>query len=152
MSEVIEYRSALQDLLGRPVPSSEWRVWLDDDAVTREAPEGWIHLRSVREVCFALLTGRVIELSLDNDLDNPPGDERVFGTGFQVVDFLEEQHFVHDNPLWPRDGIVFHTANSSGRERMERAFEAMANRAGMEVERTRTPGGKPRYLVTATAA
>ena len=102
MSEEINYRSAVKDFLGRPVPpEGELRIWLDDDPIDREAPEGWIHVRSVREACFALLTGRVVELSLDNDLDNPRESEDVFGTGYQVIDFLEEQQGVVGISLWP---------------------------------------------------
>lgn len=148
MSGELNYRSAIRDFLGRPVPADgELRIWLDDDAVNRQPPAGWTHVRSAREACFALLSGRVVELSLDNDLDNPPDNEDLFGTGFQVVDFLEEQHLVCDNPLWPRDGLVIHSANSSGRERMELALDSLANRGGIEIRRERTPGGKPRYFV-----
>lgn len=149
MNEAINYRAAIKDFLGRPIPlDGELRIWLDDDPDDREAPEGWTHVRSVREVCFALLTGRVVELSLDNDLDNPEGSETTFGTGYQVIDFLEEQQEVAGKSLWPRDGIVLHTANSQGRERMARSFEPLKRNPEFEVTEEKTPGGKPRFLVS----
>ena len=148
MTDELNYRTAIKDFLGRPIPADgELRIWLDDDPVDREAPEGWIHVRSVREACFALLTGRVVELSLDNDLDNPEGWENTFGTGYQVIDFLEEQQEVAGRTLWPRDGIVLHTANSQGRERMARSFEPLKRKADLAVKEERTPGGKPRFTV-----
>jgi len=62
MSETVEqYRSAVTDALGRVIPDEgELRVWLDDDVRNRTAPEGWLHLITAREVCFLLLTGRVV--------------------------------------------------------------------------------------------
>jgi hypothetical protein len=148
MTDEVNYRSAIKDFLGRPIPpEGELRVWLDDDPVDREAPEGWTQVRSVREACFALLTGRVVELSLDNDLNNPDESEHVFGTGYQVIDFLEEQLSVAGNFLWPRDGIVLHTANTQGRGRMVRSFEPLKRNPSLTVKEDRTPGGKPRFIV-----
>ena len=61
--------STLKDALGRAIPDEgPLRVWLDDDLEDRRAPEGWVHLISAREAAWALLTGRVVELSLDHDL------------------------------------------------------------------------------------
>ena len=114
-------------------------MWLDDQLDDRQAPEGWIHLISAREVCFLLLTGRVIELSLDHDLS----DDQRFGKGRQVIDFLEEQQEVHKQSLWPRDGISVHTANAAGREQMADTIRRRAERH-FDVEETR-PGGQPRF-------
>lgn len=78
-TEIPSYRSALRDAQGNPIPlEGELRLWLDDDLVDRRAPEGWAHLRTAREVCLALLTGRVVEMSLDSDLN---GDQE-FGRGY----------------------------------------------------------------------
>ena len=162
--EEIDYRSAIKDFLGRPIPpEGELRIWLDDDPEVREAPEGWTHVRSAREACFALLTGRVVELSLDNDLNNAcvfdedseavieektrNANENLFGSGFEVLDFLEEQHFACDNPLWPRDGIALHTANANARQRMERAIQAVAGREGISYETTRRPEERERHHI-----
>lgn len=147
MSDEATYRSAIKDFVGRPIPpEGDLRVWLDDDPVDREAPEGWVHVRSAREACFLLLSGRVVELSLDNDLNNNE-NENEFGSGFQAIDFLEEQHFVCGNPLWPRDGIAFHTANASAEKRMVRSVEAVGGREGVSYEVVRLDGQRARHLI-----
>lgn len=110
-----QYRSTIQDALGRVIPDNgSLRVWLDDDTVDRAAPEGWIHLISAREVCFLLPSGRVSELSLDSDLS----DDVRFGQGKQVVDFLIETNFNY----WPEDGLSVHSANPAAREQMRLAL------------------------------
>jgi len=165
VNEEIEYRSAIKDFLGRPVPTDgELKVWLDDDPVDRPAPEGWVHVRSAREACFLLLSGRVVELSLDNDLNNAcvqdgdseeeierktrQADENLFGSGFQVLDFLEEQHFASGNPCWPRDGIAIHSANTGAVDRMVRSIKAVARREGVTLEVVRPPAGRrERYVL-----
>jgi len=147
MTDLVNYRSAIKDFLGRPIPpEGELRVWLDDDPVDREAPEGWVHVRSAREACFLLLSGRVVELSLDNDLNNDE-NENEFGSGFQVLDFLEEQHFVCGNPLWPRDGMAFHTANASAEQRMIRSVEAVGRQPGIFYEVVHSEGLRERHLI-----
>jgi hypothetical protein len=137
---VAAYRSAVLDALGRPIPDDDdLRVWLDDDLIDRAAPEGWVHLITAREVCFALLTGRVVELSLDHDLS----DDTRFGRGRQVVDFLEEQQEVHGRSLWPRDGISLHTANPAGRKQMAETIRRRASEH-LEVDES-IEGGQPRF-------
>jgi hypothetical protein len=125
MSEETRYRSAITDAIGRPVYlDNGLKVWLDDDLETRRAPAGWVHVRTAREACFLLRTGLVAELSLDNDLNN--GDHpSEFGSGNEVVDFLEEQHGAEGRPMWPKDGIHLHTANSAARDRMKQAIESL---------------------------
>ncbi|MGA7436097.1 MAG: cyclic-phosphate processing receiver domain-containing protein [Solirubrobacterales bacterium] len=143
MTDIPSYRTAFRDAEGRPFPrEGEIRVFLDDDNEVRLAPEGWIHLRTVREVCMLILQERVIELSLDNDLD---GDVAC-GQGYQVIDFLEELHGVEDRPLWPRDGITIHTANPEGRDTMKRAIKSLPGRLPVEVEEV-SLGSRPKYLV-----
>lgn len=115
-------------------------MWLDDDLVDREAPEGWVHVTTSRAAIALLETGRVVELSLDHDL----GDDRLFGRGIDVPNWLGEQQEIHDRPLWPRDGITLHTANPYGRDAMARAIKADAGRR-FEVIESRTPGAKPRF-------
>src|SRR3954454_15096453 len=106
-TQVPQYRSAAQDALGRVIPDEgDLRVWLDDDLIDGRAPEGWLHLITAREVCFLLLTGRVVELSLDHDLS----DDTRFGKGVHVIDFLDQQHGEHGLAMWPSDGITPHTA------------------------------------------
>ena len=160
--EIEDYRNPLRDALGRPIPlEGGLRVWLDDELVKREAPEGWVHLRTAREVCLILLTGRVIELSLDNDLGDSretdddgqyiPDDEKLegrteFGVGYQVIDFLEHLHGTEGRALWPSEAINVHSSNPSGREQMVDAIESLPRSLGVEVESS-TPGGQPRFVV-----
>jgi hypothetical protein len=124
-------------------PNLHLRVWLDDDLRYRAAPEGWVHVTTAARAIEVLQTGRVIQLSLDHDL----GDDRRFGRGIDVVDFIIEQQELHDRDLWPRDGITLHTANPYGRDAMARAIRRYAPRLH-DLEETRTPGGHPRFLFT----
>lgn len=118
---------------------NESRVWLDDDLVDRAAPNGWIHVTTAWEAIELLSQGKVVELSLDHDL----GDDKEFGRGIDVVNWLGEQQEVHDRPLWPRDGISIHSANPSGRESMAKAIKADAGRR-FDVSESR-PGGQPHF-------
>jgi hypothetical protein len=80
-------------------------------------------------------------------LDHDLSDDRRFGKGRQVVDFLEEQQEVHGRSLWPRDGISVHTANAAGREQMADTIRRRAAQH-FDVEETR-PGGQPRFRFAA---
>lgn len=139
--EVSAYRSALTDALGHVIPqTAKLRVWLDDDTEDRRAPDGWVHLVTAREACLLLLTGRVAELSLDNDLD---GDVRN-GRGHQVVDFIVEQAGLDGRDLWPPDGITLHTANSTERDAMERTITTQASKR-WNVTKSYRPGAQPHF-------
>lgn len=132
---------AERDALGREIPvEGGLRVWLDDDLIDREAPEGWVHVTTSQAAIELLDTGRVIELSLDHDLS----DDELYGRGIDVCNWLGEQQGVFDRRLWPREGITLHTANPYGRDAMARAIKADAGRR-MRVTESRTPGGKPRF-------
>jgi hypothetical protein len=122
-------------------PPGELRVWLDDDLEDRAAPEGWIHVATAWDAIDLLRTGQVVELSLDHDL----GDDARNGRGTDVVDFLAEQQEVHGRSLWPRHGIRLHTANASGRDAMRRTIRRYAERGGIEVHESLSPGGKPAF-------
>ncbi len=87
-----------------------------------------------------MLTGRVVELSLDNDLD---GDVR-HGLGHQVIDFIVEQQGVSGSSYWPRDGITLHTANSEERDAMERSIVTNAERH-LAVRKSYRPGTLPHF-------
>ena len=136
--------STLKDALGRPIPDEgPLRVWLDDDLEDRRAPEGWIHLISAREAAWVLLTGRVLELSLDHDLSTA-GEAEIFGKGTQVVDFLDHMHGTGVLADWPRDGISLHSGNAGGRGAMARALRTMGRRHGVEVIEE-LHGGQPTF-------
>jgi hypothetical protein len=85
------------------------KVYLDD---LREAPEGWIRVKTAQEAIELLKQGNVEEISLDHDL----GDE-VNGTGYDVIIWMEEKVFL-EKFIYPR--IHIHTANISAREKMEK--------------------------------
>jgi hypothetical protein len=119
------------------------RLWVDDDLVDRRAPAGWIQATTAHAAIRALKTGRVVELSLDHDLGHVDKD----GRGINIVNFLGHSREVRGRDLWPRDGIMLHTANPAGRAAMARAIRADAGRC-YRVNETRTPGGKPRFRFT----
>lgn len=90
------------------------KVYLDD---IREAPEGWERVYWPDEAIGLLVSGQVVEISLDHDLGD---DER--GTGYDVVLWIEEAVATRDF-CPPR--IHVHSANSSAREKMERGIAAI---------------------------
>ena len=148
------YRAAITDALGRPIPDEgRLRVWLDDDVIERAAPEGWVHVITAREACFLLATGRVAELSLDHDIGArlEGGDDPRFGSGHQVVDYLDEQAGIHGRNFWP-EGIQLHTANTGQRDSMAQALLSAARRHGVEVEELTPKGTKRRFRIGAGAA
>jgi len=95
--------------------ATEIRVWLDD---LRPAPDDWLHAHSAHEAIALLESGRVTEISLDHDL----GDDQRFGTGYGVCVWIEEQVALHgfEPPV-----MRIHSANSVGRQRMQRAIESI---------------------------
>jgi hypothetical protein len=94
------------------------RVWLDD---MRDAPEGWVHVRSPDEAITLLSTGEVIELSLDHDLGLFTEERE--DTGYDVLAWLERQ--VADGRLHPPGTITVHSANPVARRRMSQAIKSI---------------------------
>ena len=62
------------------------KIYLDD---LRSSPAGWMGIKSADDVVRYLKTGCVKELSLDHDL----GDENLYGSGYDVICWLEEKVF-----------------------------------------------------------
>lgn len=89
------------------------RLWLDDE---RPAPEGWLAVRTAAEAIERLLTGAVIEVSLDHDLGEPSA-----GTGYEVACLIERA--AAEGRLGPLCWRV-HSANPVGRARMEAALRS----------------------------
>jgi hypothetical protein len=101
-------------------------VWLDD---VREAPDGWVHVRTPEEAIELLNSGEVEEISLDHDLGlATPESER---TGYDVLVWLEEAvatgAWKHPVPV-----IRVHSANPVGLRRMEQAIESISRFSGGE--------------------
>jgi hypothetical protein len=126
--------------IGDPLPPGELRVWLDDLLEDRAAPQGWTQVTTAPAAIALLETGRVVELSLDHDL----GNDDVAGKGVHVVDHIAREQFAAAKDLWPRDGIMIHSANPAGKDQMARAIERYAGQLH-RVRRTTTKSGKPKF-------
>jgi hypothetical protein len=88
------------------------KLWLDD---VRPAPVGWKWVKTAQSTIAELEKNEfnVEILSLDHDL----GDDVVFGTGYDVMKWIEEGVFFGN--YTPPKSIKFHTANPIGRKKME---------------------------------
>jgi hypothetical protein len=93
------------------------RLFLDDE---RTAPDGadWVTVRSAHVAMMLMERLPFSEISLDHDL----GDEKVVGTGYDVLCWLERRAAMGD--YVPRT-INVHTANSSARIKMMLAVKSI---------------------------
>ena len=95
------------------------RVWLDD---LREAPPGWVRVRTPEEAIALLETGDVTEISLDHDLGLVDGERE--RTGYDVLLWLERE-VAEGRWVLPLPEIGVHSANPVGRKRMEQAIASI---------------------------
>ena len=93
------------------------KVWLDD---VREAPEGWIHVRTPEEAIDLLRAGGVEEISLDHDLGL--FTEEGEATGYDVLLWIEAE--VAARRLNP-PAMHVHSANPVARRRMGQAIASI---------------------------
>ena len=93
------------------------KVYLDD---LREAPDGWVRVKTAHDSIELLKSLKVEEISLDHDL----GDEKINGSGYDVLLWIEEK--VYTENLKPPK-IKIHSANVSARLRMESALRKINN-------------------------
>ena len=100
------------------------RVWLDD---LREAPPGWVRVRTPEEAIALLETGDVTEISLDHDLGLLDGERE--RTGYDVLLWLERE-VAEGRWLIPLPEISVHSANPVGRKRMEQAIASIRRLLG----------------------
>lgn len=100
------------------------KIWLDD---IREAPEGWTRCFRPDEVIELIQNGSVEEISLDYDLGLV--DER--GLDWNGEDVLKwiEREVVERGRSFRLPVVSIHSANPVGRERLQRALEAIQRRA-----------------------
>lgn len=84
-------------------------LYVDD---IREPPPGWVVARSVNEAISFLLTGLVVEASLDHDMGWDEFSEEEYPNGLSLVKWMV------DNVFWPPNGVHIHSANPAGRENM----------------------------------
>ena len=99
------------------------KVWLDDQ---REAPEGWVHVRTPEEAIELLRGGEVEELSLDHDLGLDVGARE--RTGYDVLLWLERE--VAAGRTAPPGVMTVHSGNVGAVGRMEQAIESIRRLAG----------------------
>ena len=92
------------------------KVYLDDE---RPTPKGWIGVKTPSEVIKLLKTKNVTHVSLDHDL----GDDKNIGTGYDVLNWIEEQVFTNKNFECPL--ITIHTANPSAMKKMILALKSI---------------------------
>jgi hypothetical protein len=85
------------------------KVFLDDERMT---PDGWWRVYTPEQAIAILDNGMVTHISLDHDL----GDDRLIGTGYDVILWMEQQ--VMSGEFKP-PAILIHTANPSARLKME---------------------------------
>ena len=96
------------------------KVWLDD---RREAPAGWLHVRTPDEAIALLRSGQVEEISLDHDLGLFTTEGKEW-TGYAVLEWLERE-VVTGTAAFDIPIISIHSANPVGRRRMERAIASI---------------------------
>jgi hypothetical protein len=101
------------------------RVWLDD---RREAPEGWVRVRTPEETIALLRCGGVEELSLDHDLGLDVGARE--RTGYDVLLWLERE--VAAGRATPPAVMRVHSGNVAAAGRMEQAIESIRRLAAAE--------------------
>jgi hypothetical protein len=89
------------------------KLWLDDE---RNAPEGWVLVKTALDAIVALRRDEYEEISLDHDLGEG-------GTGYDVLLYIEAE--VHRNPNYKCPRIWIHSANPVGRQRMQRAIDSI---------------------------
>lgn len=95
-------------------------LWLDDIRPPwKHGYVGWQWAKTADEAIAFLKTGLVLRASLDHDLSEAatlgkprPGEQ----TGYSVVCWMEE------NNVWPPDGVIVHSMNPAGRQRMEQVI------------------------------
>lgn len=101
------------------------RLWLDDlRDPTHHGRVGWTWVKTADEAIALLQTGRVVQASLDHDLDIhatlglPPTTR----TGYDVVLWMDA------NNVYPPCGVDVHSMNPTGRPRMIEALHALHTR------------------------
>jgi len=92
------------------------KVYLDD---LRTPPSGWILVKTAKAAINLLKTNKVTDISLDHDF----GDEKKFGTGYDVIVWIEKQ--IYTNKKFKIPNIKIHTANISARHKMELGLKSI---------------------------
>ncbi|MCX6141699.1 MAG: hypothetical protein NTZ35_00620 [Ignavibacteriales bacterium] len=96
------------------------KLYLDD---TRPTPDGWTRAYTAQETIEYLMTGQVVELSLDHDL----GIEEIVGNGYMVLQWIEQEVFLRR--FKAPSVMAVHSANGPATERMLLAIESIRRMA-----------------------
>jgi len=108
------------------IESKKIKVWLDDlldspEHSDRHTPPNYVGVKTAWEAIDLLKQGNVEEISLDHDL----GDDKKFGTGYDVAKFIEEEAFKSksgENAIPPLI-IKTHSDNAVGVSNMKMAIK-----------------------------
>jgi len=92
------------------------KVWLDD---VRDEPEGWLRVFTAKSAINLLTTNDVEVISLDHDL----GDDVLYGTGYDVVTWIEENCACGKRYNIPE--IRVHSANPVGVQNILNGIKAI---------------------------
>jgi len=101
-------------------------IYLDD---LRETPDLFIRAYTPSETILLLSQYKHVGvLSLDHDL----GDDRDIGTGYDVVNWVEEQVFTNESYIAPKQ-IMIHSDNSSGAFKMKLGLQNISRKIGRRI-------------------
>lgn len=131
--EELRYRTlpeTLEEEESKPKPGRLWlddvrdpKQWLPQMGWMRGRPaehmQNWKWATTAQEAIDHLEKHDVSEISLDHDL----GDEATAGTGYDVLNYIEQRTFLSSNYKPPV--IHIHTSNPSAREKMEAAVKSI---------------------------
>ncbi|ELP5899903.1 hypothetical protein QTV49_001820 [Vibrio vulnificus] len=101
-------------------------IYLDD---LRETPDLFIRTYTPSETILLLNQYKYVGiLSLDHDL----GDDFDIGTGYDVVNWVEEQVFTNESYIAPKQ-IIIHSDNSSGALKMKLGLQNISSKIGRRI-------------------
>jgi hypothetical protein len=119
--------------------NSSIKVYLDDKCDSdRLTPADWVGVKTAQETIALLETKTVKELDLDHDL----GDEKIVGSGYDVLEWLERE--VALEKFIPPSIINIHSANTSVYPKMELAIESIKKLAQKNQRKKGNIRGKKR--------
>lgn len=101
------------------------KMWFDDDD-SRGCPSGWVRARDVFEAINLIISGEVVEMSLDHDIETPCfgyGESKSM-TGEDLVKWMANNL---PPSKWPAT-IRIHSHNEIGARNMEARLQDFAPR------------------------
>lgn len=95
------------------------KIWLDDERTPPDNSWTWYDSALVLIESLKVLNAQVLVISLDHDL----GNDEAYGTGYDVILFIEEQ--VHTNPDFVCPILQVHSQNPVGRQNIMMGINAI---------------------------